>query len=132
MLCWSIWVVDYTRNVLDSTSSRIEDIVNQGMLVKIFFFFILISFYLPSASVPETVALSPLSPLFQLGRQISSCLENIRSLAFHKWIPVPATETSGECSLSLANYKLIKLTTFPSLCYAFRGLLKYHLLHFLI
>ena len=32
-----------------------------------------------------------------------------------------ATETSGECSLSLANYKLIKLTTFPFLCYAFRG-----------
>lgn len=33
---------------------------------------------------------------------------------------MPATETSGECSLSLANYKLIKLTTFPSLRYAFR------------
>jgi hypothetical protein len=32
---------------------------------------------------------------------------------------VPATETNGKCSLSLANYKLIKLTTFPFF-YAFR------------
>ncbi|XP_073918325.1 uncharacterized protein [Castor canadensis] len=41
----------------------------------------------------QETCLSPHPPL-SVRRQISSCLETIRSLAFHKWIPVPATETN--------------------------------------
>lgn len=99
-----------------------QNIVRLKNVSKIFFYFILILVLIPFKHLCSQILLSLLCiPFFQLGRQTSSCLESIRSLSFHKWIPVAATEASGERSLSLANYKLIKLTTFLSLCYVFRG-----------